>query len=110
MSSQPSSSKSAATAVMISATGGRDAALFGDVRKRSVAIVPKQLDGAEQQPAWAAVDRHAFLVTLGVVPGLRQLLDGGVKIIRREEIEMTVAVVIQPGAARALANGGLTVK
>ena len=105
MSGQPSLSKSAATAVIgYEPRGGRDARLPADVGERAVAVVVKELHRSGRQPARTAVHGHALPAAVRVLAGLRQLLERRVQVIRDEEIEAAVAIVVDPGAARAVAH------
>ena len=105
MSGQPSLSKSAATAVIGYEPRRRgDAGLPADVGERAVAVVVKELHGSGRQAARPAVHRHALPVAVRVLAGLRQLLERRVQVVRDEQIEAAVAVVVDPGAAGAVAH------
>src|SRR5215472_1100517 len=72
----------------------------------------KQLSVPGRKAARAAVDGHSFPAAVGILTWLRQLLNHCVEVIGHKKIELTVSIVVYPGASgtvssRALCKSGL---
>ena len=87
--------------------GRSDARGLADVGEGAVAVVVEQLHVAGRQAARAAVDRDALPSAVAALARLGEPLQRRVEIGGDEEIEAAVAIVVDPGAAGAVAHGGL---
>ena len=83
---------------------GGDAGLAAHVGERAVAVVAKQLSTPGGQPARTAVHRHPFPPAVRVLTRSGQLLECRLEVLRDEEIEPAVAIVVDPRAPRAVAH------
>ena len=75
--------------------------------ERAVAVVPEQLHEPRRQAARPAVHGHSLPGAVGVLAGPGQLLERRVEIVGDAQVEVSVAVVVHPGAAGAVAHGVL---
>ena len=85
----------------IRGVGGGDSGLLSYIGEGSVAVVAIQRVPSHGQPARTAQDRQAFPVAVGVLAGNGSVFKGEADVIRCKQIEVSVAVVIDKGAARA---------
>ena len=78
------------------AVGAGDPGRFGDVGEMAVTVVPIQTIGCRAIGSRSAVIARARPVRAGLVTGEREI-----QVVRHEQIEIAIAVVIEEGRARA---------
>ena len=83
---------------------GGDAGLFADVRERAVAVVAIQRMPAVRKAARAAEHRNPLPVAVAVRARHRRVLEREPDVVRDEQIEVAVAVVVEEAAAGAPAR------
>src|SRR5580704_9069005 len=91
----------------IGTSRGRHSTLFTDISKSAVPVVMKKLHEACWQASGTAVHRNAFPGAVRIRAGFGQIFESSAEVVGHKEIEVPVAVVIDPGAARAVADGTL---
>src|SRR5439155_26700025 len=82
----------------------RDARRFGHIRERAVPIVAKKGMQAGRQPARTAVHADILEHTVFVLAGLRSPCPVEVEVIGYEEVELAIAIVVDPSATGAPAR------
>ena len=82
----------------------RDAGFFAHVGERSVRVVAIQPADLLRQSRRAAVDRNAPVIAARVLPADRHFVLVEDVVMRNEKIQPAIAIVIDPGAARAIAR------
>ena len=85
----------------ITAGHAGDARHRGHVGERAVAVVVKQEVRIGRQPARAAVDRHTLPDAVGPAADFRRRREIEPEIVRHEQIDTAVAVVVDERAARS---------
>src|SRR5207253_1784941 len=71
----------------------------------AVAIVVEELNRAGGEAARTAIHRHALPGAVRILTGLRKLIESGIEVVCDEEIEMAVAIVVEPRTSRAITGG-----
>ena len=79
----------------------RDARRLGDIGKGAVAVVVKERMEAGREAARTAVHPHVPEHAVLVLSGLRRAVRIEIEVVGDEQVEPAVAVVVDPGAARA---------
>ncbi len=88
----------------VAATGFEDAGSFGNIGERAVTIVAIEDVGVAGEATRAAHDRNAFPLAEWRAVGIGSLCRIKFDVVADEEVEITVAVVIEKSAAGAPAN------
>src|SRR5450755_1413083 len=79
----------------IAFAGGGNARLLGHVRERAIPVVVVEDVLASRQSAGATVHRDALPVAGGVLAGHRSVLQIEADVVRDEQIEMAVSIIVQ---------------
>ena len=90
----------------ITAAGREDAGLRRDVGKRAVAVVVIERIVGHGQPLRAAYDHDSFPLAVLAASGLWCLTQIEVDIVRDEDIQVAVAIVVDKRTARSPARAG----
>ena len=88
----------------IARAGFQDAGFLRDIGESSVAVVVIENVGVAGETARAAHDRNSFPLAKRLARGRRSFCGIELDVVADEKIQMAVAIVIEPGAARAPAD------
>src|SRR5208282_3879090 len=88
----------------IARAGLQDTGLFGGIGESSISVVVIKEVGVSRKTARAAHGGNAFPLANGRLGGRRSFFGIEFYVVADEKIEVTIAVVVEPSAARAPAN------
>ena len=85
-----------------------DPGLHRHVFKRPVALVVVQQVGFEREPTGSAVDRHPAVEAVGIGARLRRRGEVELQVVGDEQVQVSVAIVVEERAARVVAGSVLS--